>query len=102
MDLEFDSQGLIPAVVQEASSGEVLMVAWMNAEALRQTRKSGQAHFWSRSRGKLWRKGATSGNTLTVRAVRVDCDGDTLLLQVEAAGPACHTGANSCFFRELE
>ena len=102
MDLEFDSQGLIPAVVQEASSGEVLMVAWMNAEALRQTRQSGQAHFWSRSRGKPWRKGATSGNTLKVRAVRVDCDGDTLLLQVEAAGPTCHTGANSCFFRELE
>ncbi|MCH8093137.1 MAG: phosphoribosyl-AMP cyclohydrolase [Chloroflexi bacterium] len=102
MDLTYDSQGLIPAVVQDAASGEVLMVAWMNAEALRRTRQSGQAHFWSRSRGELWRKGATSGNTLEVKEIQVDCDGDTLLLQVEAAGPACHTGARSCFFETLE
>ena len=102
MDLTFDSQGLIPAVVQEAASGEVLMVAWMNAEALRRTRQSGEAYFWSRSRGELWHKGKTSGNTLHVREVRVDCDGDTLLLRVDAAGPACHTGADSCFFQDLE
>ena len=102
MNLTFDSQGLIPAVVQEAASGEVLMVAWMNAEAVRRTRQSGEAYFWSRSRGELWHKGETSGNTLHVREVRVDCDGDTLLLQVDAAGPACHTGADSCFFQDLE
>ncbi len=102
MDLTFDSQGLIPAVVQEAASGEVLMVAWMNAEAVRRTRQSGEVYFWSRSRGELWHKGETSGNTLYVREVRVDCDGDTLLLQVDAAGPACHTGADSCFFQDLE
>ena len=102
MDLTFDSQGLIPAVVQEAASGEVLMVAWMNAEAVRRTRQSGEAHFWSRSRGELWHKGETSGNTLYVREIRVDCDGDTLLLQVDADGPACHTGARSCFFQALE
>ena len=102
MDLTFDSQGLIPAVVQEAASGEVLMVAWMNAEAVRRTRQSGEAHFWSRSRGELWHKGETSGNTLYVREMQVDCDGDTLLLQVDADGPACHTGARSCFFQALE
>ncbi len=83
MDLTFDSQGLIPAVVQEAASGKVLMVAWMNAEAVRRTRQSGEVYFWSRSRGELWHKGETSGNTLYVREVRVDCDGDTLLLQVD-------------------
>ena len=86
----------------EAASGEVLMVAWMNAEAVRRTRQSGEAYFWSRSRGELWHKGETSGNTLHVREVRVDCDGDTLLLQVDSAGPACHTGADSCFFQNLE
>ncbi len=102
MDLTFDSQGLIPAVVQEAASGEVLMVAWMNAEAVRRTRQSGEAYFWSRSRGELWHKGETSGNTLYVQEMRVDCDGDTLLLQVDADGPACHTGARSCFFQVLE
>ena len=102
MDLTFDSQGLIPAVVQEAASGKVLMVAWMNAEAVRRTRQSGEVYFWSRSRGELWHKGETSGNTLYVREVRVDCDGDTLLLQVDAAGPTCHTGADSCFFQDLE
>jgi phosphoribosyl-AMP cyclohydrolase len=93
---------LIPAVAQDAKSGEVLMVAWMNAEALRLTRETGEAHFWSRSRGALWRKGATSGNVLRVEEIRVDCDADTLLLRVLPAGPACHTGARSCFFRVLE
>ena len=98
----FDAQGLIPAVVQEATTGEVLMVAWMNAEALRLTQESGEAHFWSRSRSELWRKGATSGNVLRVAEIRVDCDADTLLLRVHPAGPACHTGERSCFFRVLE
>src|SRR6476659_8571249 len=102
MDLKYDTQGLIPAVAQDAESGEVLMVAWMNAEALRLTRASGEAHFWSRSRGELGRKGATSGNVLRVEEIRVDCDADTLLLRVRPAGPACHTGARSCFFRILE
>ena len=102
MDLKYDTQGLIPAVAQDAESGEVLMVAWMNAEALRLTRASGEAHFWSRSRSELWRKGATSGNVLRVEEIRVDCDADTLLLRVRPAGPACHTGARSCFFRVLE
>jgi len=102
MDLKYDMQGLIPAVAQDAESGEVLMVAWMNAEALRLTRASGEAHFWSRSRGELWRKGATSGNVLRVEEIRVDCDADTLLLRVRPAGPACHTGERSCFFRVLE
>jgi phosphoribosyl-AMP cyclohydrolase len=102
MELKYDSRGLIPAVAQDAKSGEVLMVAWMNAEALRLTRETGEAHFWSRSRGALWRKGATSGNVLRVEEIRVDCDADTLLLRVLPAGPACHTGARSCFFRILE
>src|SRR5262245_2538813 len=102
MDLKYDTQGLITAVAQDAESGEVLMVAWMNAEALRLTRATGEAHFWSRSRGELWRKGASSGNVLRVVEVRVDCDADTLLLRVRPAGPACHTGARSCFFRTLE
>jgi phosphoribosyl-AMP cyclohydrolase len=102
MDLTYDSHGLIPAVAQDAKSGEVLMVAWMNAEALRLTRETGEAHFWSRSRGALWRKGATSGSVLRVEEIRVDCDADTLLLRVLPAGPACHTGARSCFFRVLE
>ena len=102
MDQKYDINGLIPAVAQDAESGEVLMVAWMNAEALRLTRASGEAHFWSRSRAELWRKGATSGNVLRVEEIRVDCDADTLLLRVRAAGPACHTGERSCFFRTLD
>ncbi len=102
MDINYDSQGLVPAVVQEAASGQVLMVAWMSAEALSLSRKSGQAHFWSRSRGQIWRKGETSGNTLHIREIRVDCDSDTLLLQVDPAGPTCHTGEHSCFYRTLE
>ena len=100
-ELRFDSQGLIPAVVQHARTKDVLMVAWMNAESLAWTQSTGQAHFWSRSRQSLWRKGATSGNVQYVRRILFDCDGDTLLLLVEPAGPACHTGAISCFQREL-
>jgi phosphoribosyl-AMP cyclohydrolase len=100
-DLTYDDRGLIPAVVQDAATGEVLMVAWMNEEALRLTRETGEAHFWSRSRGELWHKGATSGNVQRVREVRVDCDADTLLLLVDPAGPACHTGERTCFYRDL-
>jgi phosphoribosyl-AMP cyclohydrolase len=102
VELKYDPNGLIPSVVQDVDSGEVLMVAWMNAEALHLTRETGQAHFWSRSRGELWLKGATSGNIMLVREICVDCDADTLLLKVEPTGPACHTGARSCFFRTLE
>jgi phosphoribosyl-AMP cyclohydrolase len=102
VDLKYDANGLIPAVVQDEGTGEVLMVAWMNAAALRLTRETGEAHFWSRSRREMWHKGATSGNVLRVREIRVDCDADTLLLRVAPAGPACHTGAPSCFFRKLE
>ena len=99
--LHFDERGLIPAVVQDAQSGEVLMVAWMNVEALRRTQETGLAHFWSRSRRELWEKGATSGNRLRVVEVRLDCDGDTLLLRALPEGPVCHTGARTCFFRAL-
>jgi phosphoribosyl-AMP cyclohydrolase len=102
MDLRYDSNNLIPAVVQDAATRQVLMVAWMNAEALRLTRATGEAHFWSRSRQQLWRKGETSGNVMRVRQILIDCDGDTLLLRVDAAGPACHTGERTCFYRELE
>ena len=99
--VQFDDRGLVTAVVQDASSDEVLMVAWMNQEALERTQATGEAHFWSRSRRELWRKGATSGNVMHVHELWVDCDGDTLLLRVEPAGPACHTGARSCFYRRL-
>ncbi len=102
MQLKYNANGLIPAILQDADTGQVLMVAWMNAEALQLTRETGLAHFWSRSRGQLWRKGATSGNVMYVQAILVDCDADTLLLKVRPAGPACHTGAVSCFFRTLE
>lgn len=100
--LKFDADGLIPAVVQDATTLQVLMVAWMNAAALQLTRDTGEAVFWSRSRGALWHKGATSGNVQRVREIRYDCDADTLLLLVDPAGPACHTGATSCFYRTLE
>ncbi len=100
-DLRFDDRGLIAGVVQDATTGAVLMVAWMNAEALRLTQATGETHFWSRSRGELWHKGATSGNVQRVREIRYDCDGDALLILVEPAGPACHTGAPSCFYRTL-
>src|SRR5690348_1169796 len=88
---------LKPAIVQDAGSGRVLMLAYMDAEAERRTRETGEAHFWSRSRGQLWRKGETSGNTLAVEELRDDCDGDALLLRVRPAGPTCHTGSVSCF-----
>ncbi len=100
--LKFDANGLITAVLQDADGGSVLMVAWMNAEALRLTQTTGETHLWSRSRRELWHKGATSGNVMRVQEIRVDCDGDTLLLQVDPAGPACHTGKQSCFFTELD
>ncbi len=95
--LVFDEAGLIPVVVQDAASGDVLMLAWANAEALACTAESGLAHFWSRSRQSLWRKGETSGNSLRVRELRADCDRDALLLVVDPEGPACHTGARTCF-----
>lgn len=97
--LKWDVDGLITAVVQDAATKDVLMVAWMNADALHATETSGEAHFWSRSRRELWHKGATSGHIMKVTELRVDCDADTLLLLVEPAGPACHTGATSCFYR---
>ena len=102
MDLKWNEQGLIPTIVQDARSGAVLMLAYMNAEALRLTQETGEAHFWSRSRKELWHKGATSGNVQYVREVFVDCDADTILLKVDPAGPACHTGEISCFYRELK
>ena len=100
--LKWNAQGLIPAIVQDEATDLVLMVAWMNAEALRLTVQTGETHFWSRSRQELWHKGATSGNTQTVTGLWVDCDEDVLLVKVKPAGPACHTGAVSCFFRKLE
>lgn len=99
--LVFNADGLIPAVVQDAGTREVLMVAWMNRESLQRTLETGQTWFWSRSRGELWHKGATSGNTQDVRSLLVDCDADCLLVLVDPAGPACHTGATSCFFRTI-
>jgi phosphoribosyl-AMP cyclohydrolase len=101
MDIKWDDRGLIPAICQDATTGEVLMMAWMNAESLAVTKDSGHAWFWSRSRRELWHKGATSGNFLVVRQVLIDCDADVLLLKVDAAGPACHTGERTCFYREL-
>lgn len=101
LKLRYDSQELIPTVIQDAKTLQVLMVAWMNREALRLTINTGEAHFWSRSRQTLWHKGATSGNTQKVLEIAVDCDADTLLLLIEPAGPACHTGATSCFYRSL-
>jgi len=95
--------GLVPAVAQEAGGGRVLTVAWMNREALRKTVQSGEAHYWSRSRRKLWRKGEESGHVQRVKAIRLDCDEDVILLEVEQAGGiACHTGRHSCFFRKLD
>jgi phosphoribosyl-AMP cyclohydrolase len=100
--VSFGHNGLIPAVLQDAKTEQVLMVAWMNSEALRLTMSTGQVHFWSRSRQELWHKGATSGNLMLVREIWVDCDTDTLLLKVEPRGPACHTGHQTCFFRRLD
>jgi phosphoribosyl-AMP cyclohydrolase len=98
---KFDADGLLTAVVTHAATGELLMVAHMNAEAIARTRETGRAHFWSRSRRALWLKGETSGNFLAVEEIRVDCDSDSLWIKASPAGPACHTGAKSCFFRRL-
>lgn len=99
----WDADGLIPAVVQEHDTGTLLMVAWMNREALQRTAAEGRAVFWSRSRGRLWVKGETSGHVQRVREIRLDCDGDVILLSVEQAGGiACHTGRHSCFYRRLD
>jgi phosphoribosyl-ATP pyrophosphohydrolase/phosphoribosyl-AMP cyclohydrolase len=95
----YDSDGLVPCVVQDWATGEVLTLAYMNEQALERTRESGELHLWSRSRSEPWHKGATSGNTQSVRALRLDCDGDTVLALVEPAGPACHTGERTCFHR---
>lgn len=100
--LKWDEKGLIPAIVQDAQSNQVLMMAYMSAESLARTLETGETVFWSRSRQELWHKGATSGNVQRVRSISVDCDEDTLLISVDAAGPACHTGAVSCFFRSLD
>ena len=100
-EIRFDSQGLIPAVAQQHDTGEVLMVAWMNREAIEETLATGRVCYWSRSRGRLWRKGETSGQIQRLVELRLDCDGDTLLLLVDQEGVACHTGRRSCFFRAV-
>ena len=100
-EIAFDERGLVPCVVQDWRTGEVLTLAYMDEEALRRTRETGETHFWSRSRGQLWRKGETSGNVQRVRSLRYDCDSDAVLALVEPAGPACHTGERSCFHRSL-
>jgi phosphoribosyl-ATP pyrophosphohydrolase/phosphoribosyl-AMP cyclohydrolase len=97
--IAYDDKGLVPCVIQDWRTGEVLTLAYMNAEALAATRRTGELHLWSRSRQELWHKGATSGNTQAVKAIRYDCDGDALLALVEPAGPACHTGERTCFHR---
>lgn len=102
LDPKYDAAGLITAVATDRASGDVLMVAHMNAEALALTRATGDAHFWSRSRGALWRKGETSGNVLKVVEMRIDCDQDAVWLICDPAGPACHTGATGCFYRAIE
>ena len=99
--IQFDDRGLITAVAQDATTGRVLMVAWMNKDSLQETLKTGRVCYWSRSRGELWRKGDTSGNTQHLKELYLDCDGDTLLLKVEQKGAACHTGAQSCFFSKV-
>ena len=97
----FDANGLVPAIAQDARTGDVLMMAWMNADSLRATLQTGEVTYWSRSRSKLWRKGEASGHTQRLIEAYVDCDGDTLLLKVDQTGPACHTGAPTCFFRKF-
>ena len=101
VNLVYNDQGLIPVIVQQFDSKEVLMMAWMNAEALKRTQDSKTTWFWSRSRGELWNKGATSGNSQIVKAIYYDCDQDCLLLEVNSPGSACHTGERSCFHRQL-
>lgn len=100
-DLKYNDQGLIPAIVQDCENGDVLMMAWMNREAIIETLKSGQVCYWSRSRGQLWRKGETSGQTQALKDFRWDCDNDTVLVQVDQTGVACHTGRRNCFFNAV-
>ena len=100
--LKFDANGLIPAIIQEHATGRVLMFAWMNRASLESTLATGRTHFWSRSRQKFWMKGETSGHVQVVKDIAFDCDGDTLLIQVEQTGAACHEGYKSCFFRSVE
>ena len=101
-EIKWSPEGLVPAVAQDAASGRVLMVAWMNREALRETARTGEVHYWSRSRSKLWHKGEESGHIQRVREIRLDCDADVIVLAVEQAGGiACHTGRQSCFYRQL-
>jgi phosphoribosyl-AMP cyclohydrolase len=100
-EIRFDDRGLVPAVIQDAENGQILMVAYMNAESVELTLKEGRTVFWSRSRHELWRKGESSGNVQHVKAIRVDCDADTLLFMVHQDGAACHTGSRTCFYRRL-
>ncbi len=100
-EIKYGANGLVPAIVQDADTHEVLTLAYMNAESLRRTMETGETVFWSRSRQELWHKGATSGNVQRVVEVRVDCDADTLLIRVQPAGPACHTGERTCFYRKI-
>lgn len=102
LGVRFDERGLVPCVVQQQGTGEVLMMAWMNAESLALTVSTGTTWFWSRSRQELWNKGATSGNVQHAKRLLFDCDADTLLVIVDSAGPACHTGHRSCFYREVQ
>jgi phosphoribosyl-AMP cyclohydrolase len=101
-EIKFDANGLIPAIVQDANTNELLMLAYMNIESLGLTLSTGETYFWSRSRQELWHKGATSGNTQRVVDIHVDCDADTLLIRVQPVGPACHTGNQTCFYRSME
>lgn len=101
-NLRFDANGLIPAIVQDADTNQVLMMAYMNVESLQLTLQTNETHFWSRSRQELWHKGATSGNIQKVVEIRMDCDADTLLIRVDPAGPACHTGEQTCFYRSMK
>jgi phosphoribosyl-AMP cyclohydrolase len=100
--LKFDANGLIPAIIQEETTGRVLMMAWMNRASIEKTIETGKTHFWSRSRKQFWMKGESSGHTQTIKNIAVDCDADTLLIQVEQLGAACHEGYHSCFFRSVE
>jgi phosphoribosyl-AMP cyclohydrolase len=101
-NIKFDADGLVPAIAQQFDTGEVLMMAWMNEDAVRETLATGAVCYWSRSRGKLWRKGESSGQTQALKDLRIDCDGDTLLLQVDQKGVACHTGRRTCFFTAVK
>ena len=100
-EIKFDAGGLVPAIAQQFDTGEVLMMAWMNADSIAETLRSGRVCYWSRSRQRLWRKGETSGQVQALKELRLDCDGDTILLQVEQTGVACHTGRRNCFFRAV-